>query len=306
MADNDDTWRDAIAGEGDDSEARMTALADFDSPSALFDAHQSLSNANWRDAFVPEGDEAVATQMERFTDPASYGTAFREAQATLSSRPFMASPGEGATDEDIVAFRESNKLPADVEAYLKDLPDGIVLGEEDQAIATHFMTALHGQYAPKEMGNALLGAYTSFQEEVQASEVALDATQNTETTDELRKDWGSDYRTNINIVHGLLEGLFGKEGKEELLNGRFQSGRGFMNNATIMKGFAQLARERDPLAAAFIPSGGADAVTTMNDEIAEIEKVMRTDRRAYNKDEKMQARLRELYDIRTKYEEKAA
>ena len=305
MADTtDDTWKDAIAGDGDDRDARMTALADFDSPTALFDSQQGLANANWRDPFVPEGDEEFGTQMERFSAPADFSKSFREQQTTLSSRPTLAAPGEGATDEDIVAFRETNKLPAEVGDYLKDLPDGIVLGETDMAIAEHFMGAMHGQYATKEMGNALLSAYSKFQEQVQTDQAALDATQHQETTDELRAEWGTDYRTNINIVHGYLEGMLGKEGKEELINGRYPSGRGFMNNPAVLKGLAIRGREYDPAAAAGIPSAGADAVTTMNDEIAEIEKLMRTDRRAYNADQKMQDRLVELYDIRIEHEKK--
>lgn len=303
MAD-DNTWKDDIAGEGEDAAARMEILDGFDSPTALFDAHQGLVNANWREPFVPEDDEDFGKQMERFNAPADFSKSFREQQATLSANKQAVPLGEDATDDDIKAFREANELPMEVADYLKDLPDGLVLGEDDIPIAERFMTALHGEYAPAKYGHVLIGAYNEFQEEMQADEVEMDATQSTETTDTLRNDWGTDYRANINIVHAFLEKTFGKDAKEQLLHGRYQDGRGFMNDAQVLKGFAEIARAADPLAP--IVPADTSAVTTLNDEIAKIEKFMRTDRKEYDNDKKMQDRLLELYDIRIKHNEKAA
>ena len=304
MADNDGAWRDEIAGEGDDAAARLEVLQEFESPTALFDAQQVQANVNWREAFVPEGDEDFAKQMERFGAPADFSKSFREQQTTLSANKQAVALKDDATDEDIAHFREANELPAEAKDYLENLPDGLVLGEDDLPIAEVFMRALHAEYAPAKVGHALIGAYNTFKEQQQADEAEMDTTHNNETTDTLRNDWGSDYRANINIVHAFLEKTFGKEAKVNLLHGRYQDGRGFMNDANVLKAFAEMARAADPLAP-IIPAS-TDAVTTLNDEIAEIEKFMREKRSEYNKDEKMQSRLRELYDIRTKHNEKAA
>jgi len=306
VAENDTAWRDEIAGDGEDAAARLETLQGFDSPTALFDAHQAQENVNWRAAFVPEEDEdgAVAKQMERFKTPADYGNSYREAQATLSANKQAAPLPDNATEEDILAFRTSNELPLEAKDYLENLPDGLVLGEDDLPIAETFMKALHGAFAPAKYGHALIGAYNEFQEQGQAAEAEMDNTQHVETTKALREDWGSDYRANINIAQAWMEKTFGKEGKEQLLHGRYKDGRGFMNDATILKAFVDIAREQDPLAP--IIASDTSSVTTMNDEIAEIEKFMREKRTEYNKDEKMQARLRDLYDIRTRHNEKAA
>lgn len=306
MADNDGAWRDEIAGEGDDAAARLKTLQEFESPSALFEAQQSLANANWREPFVPEGDEEFGKQMERFGAPSDFGKSFREQQATLSSNKQAVPLGEDATDDDIKNFRKVNELPAEVSDYLKDLPDGLILGEEDIPVAEVFMEVLHNEYAPAKTGHALIGAYNKFQEEVQAAEAEMDTTQSNETTDTLRKDWGSDYRANINIVHAFMEKTFGKEAKEQLLHGRYQDGRGFLNDVNVLKGFAEIARKMDPLAP-IIPSD-TSAVTTLNDEIAGLEKLMRKRSSEYWKGpdaEKNQARLRTLYDIRIKHEKAA-
>ena len=68
-----------------------------------------------------------------------------------------------------------------------------------------------------------------------------------------------------------------------------------------MKGFADIARKVNPTAP-LIPND-MKQMQALEDEIAEIEGRMSTDRAAYNKDNKAQARLRELYDIRLKADE---
>ncbi len=305
MAENDTAWRDEIAGDGEDAAARLETLQGFDTPTALFDSQQELANANWRTPFVPEDDEdgAIAKQMERFGEPGDFGKSFREQQATLSSNKQAVPLPENATDEDIAAFRKTNELPAEVGDYLKDLPDGLILGETDIPIAEVFMGVLHDEFVPAKLGHALLARYGEFQEQLQADEVEMDSGHNVETTKELRADWGSDYRANINIVHAFMEKTFGKEAKEQLLNGRYQNGRGFMNDVNVLKGFAEIARAADPLAPIVVTD--TNAVTTMNDEIAEILAFMRKDRTAYNKDEKMQARLLELNEIKLKHDKAA-
>ena len=306
MAENNDTWKDEIAGDGADAAARMEALQDFDSPAALFDAHQGFANANWRDAFVPEDDPdgAVAKQMERFNAPADYGTSFREAQATLSSSKQAVPLGADATDEDKTHFRTTNELPLEVGDYFKNMPDGIILGEKDLAVAEVFMEVLHGDYIPAATGHKLIAASNKMEEEAQAAEAEMDTAHNKETTVELRAEWGGDYRAKINHLEAWMGKIFGTESKDQLLHGRYQDGRGFMNDPNVLKALSDLAWKDDPMAP--IISTGTTPVTALNDEIAEILNVMRTDRPRYNKDQKMQNRLLELNDIKLRHDEKAA
>jgi len=56
-------------------------------------------------------------------------------------------------------------------------------------------------------------------------------------------------------------------------------------------------------AGALVPAGAGPS--GISDEIAQIEKFMNTNRAAYNKDERMQARYRDLIDAREKVESRA-
>lgn len=74
-----------------------------------------------------------------------------------------------------------------------------------------------------------------------------------------------------------------------------------MNIPGVLEGFANISRQLNPIAQLTQPSG--DPQQTLDAEIAELEKYMKDDRQAYNKDESAQARLRQLYDIRIKHQE---
>lgn len=284
---------------GDDSE-RAALFKDYESPDKFIEDYQGLKNRDWRDEFAGD-DLKFKSTLERFKSPADFSNSYREAQAKIRSGQLRPEPpGTDATEDDIKAYREANNIPMEVKDYLESLPEGVVLGEDDLPIAESFMTALHESFAPPEVAHALIAKYNEFQEQQQELLAEADSTQHQETEDFLRKEWAGDYRANINMIGGLLESTFGKEAKEQLLNGRFQDGRGFMNDPKILEGLADIARKLNPIAALTKPGG--DAEKTLNDEIAEIEKVMREKRHVYDKDEKMQARLRELYDIRLKHQ----
>ena len=130
-----------------------------------------------------------------------------------------------------------------------------------------------------------------------------DALQHKEADDVLRESWKGDYRANINMVGAFLESTFGKEAKEQMMNGRYPDGRAFMNDPKVLEGIAAVQRRLDPLSRLTTPGG--DALSSLTDEIAEIEKFQKDHRTEYFDDEPKQARLRELYDIRIKEKEAA-
>lgn len=160
------------------------------------------------------------------------------------------------------------------------------------------MGALHAKNAPPEYAHAAIEWYNNFAEQQQDQISQMDLQQSTEANDQLRTDWGPDYRANINLVNGLVASTFGKEAAEQILNGRYQDGRAFMNDPNVLKGLAALARVTNP-----VMEMGGDSITaqqSLNDEIKDLEKFMKEHRTEYNNDVAKQDRLRSLYDIRIK------
>jgi hypothetical protein len=74
-----------------------------------------------------------------------------------------------------------------------------------------------------------------------------------------------------------------------------------MNIPGVLEGLASISRQLNPVNQ-IAPKTGITAQQTLDDEISDIEKLMRDDRKAYNKDEKIQTRYRELLQIRIDHE----
>lgn len=290
------TWQESMAG---DNLERLESLNKFESQDAFFDNYDGMVNRNWRDEYAGD-DDKFKSSLERFSTPADMGTAFREAQGKIRSGQFRDAPGEGATEDDVKAFREANGIPLEAAGYMDDLPDGLVIGEEDREIMGDFMGVLHEMNVEPKVGHAVINWYNNFAEQQQDQLAENDSVDHQETEDQLRNDWGGDYRANINLVGALIESTFGAEHKEVILNARDPDGRAIMNIPGVLEGLANLSRQVNPIAQ-IQPSGG-DPQQTLSDEIAKLEKYMKDDRPAYNKDEPAQQRLRELYDIRIKHE----
>lgn len=288
------TWQEGMAG---DNIERLEGLNKFETQDAFFEHYDGMVNRNWRDEYAGDDDKFKST-LERFNTPADMGKAYREAQS--SRRSSQPAPGPDASEDDVAAFRQANNLPAEASGYMDDLPDGLVVGEADREIMADFMGVLHGMHVPREVGHAAINWYNEFAENQQDALAENDATDHQATEDQLRETWGGDYRANINLVGALIESTFGAENKEVILNARDPDGRAIMNIPGVLEGLADLSRKVNPIAQ--IASQGGDPAQTMNEEIAQLEKYMRDDRKAYNTDEPAQARLRQLYDIRLKHE----
>jgi len=279
---------------------RVEFLKSFDTQEALFESAQTAQNANWRDAFAGD-DEKFKSQLERYNTPADLGNAFREQRATISGGNLKTGLAEGATEDDIKAYRETNGIPLESDGYLENLPEGLVLGEDDKEIFADFAGAMHEMNVEPAVMHKVIDWYNGFAEDQQDTLAEIDHSHHQETEDALRTEWGTDYRANINLVGSLIESTFGEENANALLNARDAEGRAIMNIPGVLEGLANLSRKINPVAQ-LAPKSGRTPDQTLEDEIGEIEKYMKEDRAKYNKDEKAQARLRELYQIRIDHE----
>jgi len=292
-------WYEPLAG---DNQERVELLSKFDSPDAFLEDYNK--RGDWRSQIAGDDDKFKST-LERFAEPQALGNAFREAQQKIRSGQLRPELPEDATEDQVKAFREANNIPLDPEGYFESLPDGLVIGEEDKQIMGELFSELHGVNAPPAVTAKIAEWYSKWEESNQSALQEVDAKQAREVTDILRDSedgWGKDYRVNLNMVKSAITKYLGDEGGEALMNGRFSDGTGFMNNPVVLKGLAQWAREVNEYAP--LIEQDQTAVQSLHDEIAGIEAKMGTSE--YKKDEAMQARLRELYDIRLKFDKSNA
>lgn len=123
-----------------------------------------------------------------------------------------------------------------------------------------------------------------------------DVEQRDEAMSELAAEWGGDYKDNVAVVKNVI--ALAPEAIRGLLlegNVRFDDDRSIGNHPDTLRWLADLGR-LSGIASTYVGGGGLEAqAASVEDEIEAIEKLMRVDRPAYDRDGKKQGRLRELY-----------
>lgn len=250
---------------------------------------------DWRTR-LSGGDDKRLRHLGRYQSE----TAFVEAalKDREAARNALKPLGDEPTDEEVAAYRKTFGVPDKPEGYLEKLSDGLVVGDDDRPIVDEFLNAMHKTNAPANVTAAALETYYAIVEKQESEIAERVATAKREAEDDLRNEWGGDYRRNVNITQSFLQTLPAEV--QEVIGGGFD-GKGIPlgNNAAVLRWLAGLALESNPLATV-VPGTGANQASAIADEIKKIEDVMRTSRSTYNRDEGMQARYRELLGARDK------
>ena len=243
---------------------------------------------------LSKGDTKLEKRLARYASPEAVADALIAAQNRISSGELKTVLPKDAKPEEIAQWRKDNGIPDAPEKYDLTFQNGLVIGEKDKPIVDGFLKSAHAaNMAPEHVKTAVQWYYQ--EQERQAEERAKqDDTERLASLDSLNAEWGGAFRRNVNMVNGLLS-RFPEAVRDALKSARLPDGRGVFNDVDVMRGFAALALELNP-AGVVVPSGQGDVAKTMDDEIKQIEAKMGT--KEYTKDEKVQARLRELYDAR--------
>lgn len=267
---------------------------------------------NWREKLaehIAAGDQKAykreLKRLERIADPSSVYGLYREAEGRLTSGGLLKVPGKDAKPEDIAAYNKALGVPEKPEDYFKDikLANGVEIGEADKPLVDGFAAQVHKAGATPQFVNAALDWYYGMQEEQAAAQDQADDDFRIESQRTLKEEWGAAYKRHTNAIESLFVSAPGgldieNDGSlyKRLLGGRTIDGRIIGNDPDIVKWLSGLAREVNPAATVIEDTaGGAKAIDA---EIAEIENVMRTDRRRYNRE--FADRYKELLGVREK------
>lgn len=277
---------DATAKAAADKAAADKAAAD-----AAAAAKAPAWSEKWREEYAGT-DEKVLKRLQRYTTPKAALDAMIEAQNKIADGSYKKLP-ENATAEQITEYRKTNGIPEKPEAYLDKLPDGLVIGEEDKPFIDKFVKAFHDKNADPSVVHAAIKTYYDIVDEQEGLRAEANAAAKIATEDAMREEWGQDYRPNTNLINAFI-GSMPKDLQDELFQSAKPDGTQIMNNPAMLKWLAQQARELN-YTGAVLPNGEASA-KGVTGRLDEIRKVMRENRPAYNKDEKMQAEYRRLID----------
>jgi len=256
---------------------------------------------DWRQNYAGEDDKMVK-RLERYSSPKAALDALVAAQNKISSGELKSTLQADASEEEITQWRTDNGIPEKVEDYEVNLPNGIVVGEEDKPMVDSFLeSALASNLHPDQV-NSALGWYYDYQEQVMQQQQDSDAESKQTGEDALRVEWGQDYRRNIQIANNLLDNA--PDGlKDQIMGARLADGTPLGSNPDALNWLVDMSREINPVATV-VPGSGTNAVQAIETELASLKGMMGDRTSEYWKGsnaEKNQARYRELVGVMEKH-----
>ena len=256
---------------------------------------------DWREK-IAGTDEKELARLQRLAAPTDLYKSYRALEQRVSSGELKANkpfPDKG-TPEEQNAWRKEQGIPEAPDKYEIKL-EGREIGEDDKPLIDSFLKEVHAVNMPPAQAKAAVAAYYKIQDEAVKKAQDAEAEKVRVTEDTLRAEWGNDYRRNLSVVDGFLDGYVSAESP---MKGQIKNA--VKGNAEFAKLMARVALEINP-AATVAPNAGANLASSIDDEIAQLEKMMPNKQSDYWKGpsaEKNQARYRELLTARERVKSK--
>jgi hypothetical protein len=258
---------------------------------------------DWRTQ-IAGTDEGLNKRLSRYSSPKDIANALLSVQNRISAGELRSTLPKNATEDQIKVWREENGIPEAPDKYDLKLAEGLKVESDDKPLIDKLMASMHKVNAPAAIASEVVNFYYQYKAEEIEARGAKDKDAARQASDALHAEWGTEFRPNMNMIEGLLDTA--PAGVKDLIKfGRLSDGTPIMANPDAIRWLNNMAREINPVTTV-VPNAGANISGAIDDEIAKIEKTMRNDRKAYNADDKMQARYRDLLNARERAGKKAA
>jgi hypothetical protein len=258
---------------------------------------------DWR-AQLAGDDSKLRERLNRFATPADLARSYRSLEQKLSSGEYRRDLPETATDEEKAAWRKEHGIPDKAEGYAVELPEGLVLGKDDQPVVDLFRQFAHEHnYTPRQFNEALTWYYET-QDALASQREDSDAAFRQQSEDALRAEYGADFRRNMNVL-GSVRDSMPEDLAARLLAGRLADGTKIGNDPAFIRWMVSLGLELNP-ASTLVPATAANAGASIATELESIARLRVENPEKYWKDNKLLERERELIEAQMKMRTRAA
>jgi hypothetical protein len=249
---------------------------------------------DWRQQIAGD-DEKALNQLGRYATPADVWTKARALEQRVTSGELKDSTPfpEKGSDEEKAEWRVNHGVPESHDKY----EIARELEKEDRESLNGFLEYAHNKNMGAGEVNTMIDYFYQRLEEDETRVSEGDKVAQKQAEDELRVEWGGEYRAHMNRIEALIDMVPG-EAKESFLDARLPDGTKIRSNPDVMKFLLNSAIAFNP-ATTIVPADG-DVMSGIQDEIDQIKEVMKTNRKKYNSDEKMQAQYRKLLEAQEK------
>lgn len=261
---------------------------------------------DWR-ALIAGDDPKGIEMLARFKQPGDLLKSYREAQTKISQKSGPVSLPENATPEQIGEYRKGLGLPeiqgdakpdAYMQAYGIKAPEGYAMSEVEKGMLSDFTREAYEKgMSPREVK----ASADFFFKQQAASMQALNkisADRHKQWDKALKSELGDQYDDMVAAGNSFMKAQFAdnEEGMHELLNATLPGGGLLGNHPVFIKLLTDLALQNgytDRIEATSLESNGKSLAAQQS----EIEKLMHSDRAAYNRPE-TQDRLKKIISLR--------
>ena len=282
----------------EDTSGSSAAATSTDTSTATKETPASEAPNDWaakRTAYA-NGDAKLLARLSRYSSEKDAIDALIAAQNKISSGGLKAPLPENPTPEEVAAWRAENGIPLTPKDYGVKVPD-----ELDAARTEEFLSIAHELNMAPAQVEKLIGWQSEVNKKFMEQRAEQDEQAREQGTEELRTEWGSEYKLNVNLITGLLDGA--PQGvKDQFMGGRLANGTLIANDPTTLRWLASLAREVNPTATV-VPGSGVNAAQAIQSEMQNLKQMMADRNSEYWKGPKAethQARFRELADVDAK------
>lgn len=262
------------------------------------------------------GDKKVMQKelrrLEGIKDVKGLWGMYRELESKFTSGGLVKIPGKDAKPEEISAFAKAlgwSEKPEEMMGQI-NLANGVTIGDADKPRLNGFLSAIHGATSAADMVSKATNWYYKEQEEAAAALDEADDTFRRESETALKEEWGPAFKRRTNALASIFATAPGGTDLKNpnslfarLLGGRTSDNKVIGNDPEILRWLDSMRNEINP--AASVVEDGQQGGLSIDAEIKQIEATMRSDRRTYNKDPKMQARYLQLLETRNKIQARA-
>lgn len=243
--------------------------------------------------------DKLLKRLKRFSSPADAAKAIREHDKLIASGALKKQLPKSATPEQVAEWRKENGIPEKPDGYDLGIPKDAELSDRDTEFLAEWAAQAHGVNASPEVVRAGVQSFLSLREKLVDQMHQANAEAKKAAEDELRSEWGHDYRANVDGIDSLLRHA-GGEVQQALLGARMADGVQLMNHPAVARWLSSHARELGFVGATVVPSGG-DVGKTIDAELESIYALMDSDPKKY-RSAQVQQRLHELTTAKLKRE----
>lgn len=234
----------------------------------------TAGDADWRKEFTG-GDEKLMKRISRYSSPAGLVKALVAAQDKIQEKANGGPLPDNATDEQKAEWRKSNGIPDKADAYKLPKVEGYDWSDGDKEVAGDFFSSAHEANMSQAQAEKALGWYAQRMAKIQADQYEADTTARTTLEDDLRAEYGPEYRQNVKMLARFAEKTPGVGA--DILAARLPDGRRLGEVPEYVKALVEQARDHYG-DSTFIAGDGGAAIANRKQEI---ETLMRTDMAKY-------------------------